>query len=190
MPGCTAATKTGDPCTNKHYSLGLCRKHYMAKRKQEATEEKPETEGPKYISPSEVLIGQDGTPPEGSVDKGAVAPKVGPDGKPLPAYSFSFGTLQVELAWEQLSMLAPSATPLRLTPVQREQLDAAFMAAGITTTNPWVVICMICIPPSVLFLLCHYEEISLNMKRVFKDMAQLASKMKMPPKQKEPERLV
>lgn len=190
MSGCSV-----EGCDNKHYAQGLCRKHYVKKRRQdkeEGEETKEADNEPKFIPPTEVKIGVPGTPPEGSTTP-VQAPKLGPDGKPLPGqpggYSFSFGTLQVELAWEQLSRLAPEATPLRLTPKQREELDRAFEAAGITVNNPWVVIIGIIVPPTVLFVIINYEQIRLNLDKMLKDLTRTVAGLR-GKKQAEPEKMV
>jgi hypothetical protein len=190
MSGCTV-----EGCESKHYSKGLCRKHYLKARRAHSDEEdKPEEQKPTYIPPTEIKIGVPGTPPEGTAPTAPSTP-LGPDGKPLPAkpgqagsYSFSFGSLQVALAWEQLSRLAPDARPLELTPKQREELDAAFAAAGLTVNNPWIVIIGIIVPPTVLFIICNYDQIKLNSEKMFKDLARLAGGLKK--KAPEPERLV
>jgi hypothetical protein len=209
---CTATSKDGSPCPNRHYSKGLCRKHYVQKQRkdkkriepEDSPEDEPSVEDqpkqPDFIPPDEIKIGVPGTPPEGSYipPNQPSQPQIGPDGKPIPpkpggpggTYSFSFGTLQVKLAWEQLSKLAPDAQPLELTTRQEQELDAAFAAAGITINNPWVVIVSIIVPPTVLFIIMHYETIKLNGQKMFKDMARFFAGLNPNKKKEEPERLV
>jgi len=184
---------TVEGCDRKHYSKGLCRKHYVQKARIDNkikepvvpdSEEPLKPEEPKFIPPDEIKIGEPGKPPEGYVPVGGGhlgtgQPEFDKDGKMIKpsggAYSFSFGSMQVALAWEQLSRLAPDAKPLELTPQQRIELDAAFAAAGITVNNPWIVIIGLTLPPTVLFIIMNYEQIKLNGEKMFKDMARFMS---------------
>ena len=127
---------------------------------------------PKYQPPSEILIGVPGPIglPEGSVQN--EAQKVGVDGKPIPPQvQYAVGTLQIEMMWEVLNKWAPnSAVKLELSPIQRTALDQAFINAGLTTTNPWVIIISIVAFPTIVFIFLNYEQIKLGAKGMFDDL--------------------
>ena len=163
-------TCTAPDCNNKHFAKGLCHKHYRQetrRRKGENTDEpKSESDIPKYIPPEEIKIGVQGP---NAVDGGPVQPDPNAPKPPAPI-QYAVGTLQIEMAWEVLNRMAPnSAIKLELTPVQRQALDQAFIQAGLTTTNPWIIIVSIVAFPTIVFILLNYEQIKLGAKGMIDD---------------------
>jgi len=165
-----AHTCTTPGCNSKHFSKGLCQKHYrQAHRRRKDPDNPPAEEGaeaPKYIPPEEIKIGVQGP---NAIPKDAVqdpnAPKV------PPPIQYAVGTLQIEMMWEVLNKWAPnSAVKLELTPIQRQALDAAFIQAGLTTTNPWVIIISIVAFPTIVFIFLNYDSIKLGAKGMFDDL--------------------
>jgi len=166
--GCTVPD-----CTGKHMAKGLCGTHYRQRYRRKKSDDKygitdessTEKPVPAYTPPDEIKIGVQGP---------AAAPPVPvqPDQGPKPALvQYSVGTAQIELIWEWLNRAAPSSpVKLELTPVQRQQLDAAFVQAGLTTTNPWVFIITVVALPTILFCLLNYNEIKNGAKQFFDDI--------------------
>ena len=159
-------------CTNKHLAKGFCQKHYRQKyRKGEepTPDDKPGDESgtpeiPKYTPPEEIMIGKEGPnaiPKEGVQD---------PAKERRPPVQYAIGTLQIEMCWEVLNKWAPnSAVKLELSPLQRQALDSAFIQAGLTTTNPWVIIVSIVAFPTIVFILLNYDQIKLGAASMLDD---------------------
>lgn len=191
MPSCTVT-----PCPNRHYAGGLCRSHYMKRmraRKAEetkalkATNPNPPTQVP--TPPTKTVSGYvknlpflNDTPVDplkiGIGEKGAPAPVPGGPAKTTTGYQFNIGIEYVEMGYEFLNSAAPNARiKLKLTEVQKANLEAAFSAVGIGTQNPWLVIVLTIVPPVVLFVILNYDELKLGLGKIFKDMRGAASSM-------------
>ena len=165
----TAEGCTAPGCDKKHFSKGLCQKHYRQqyrKKKGSTDEETPAADIPKYTPPEEIKIGVQG--PVGA----EAGPVIDPNApKPPPPVQYAIGTLQIEMCWEVLNKWAPnSAVKLELSPLQRQALDSAFIQAGLTTTNPWVIIVSIVAFPTIVFILLNYDQIKIGAKGMFDDM--------------------
>jgi len=184
--GCTAPD-----CVRKHYARGLCRTHYLGTRKgafrAQPQVSVPEAAGTKFIPPTEVRPATEikiGEQAPSTVQIGAGPAPAPPAGPPAPpAFQINLGTGEIDLFYEWLNSMAPDAPyKIKLTPQQRTNLDAAFAAAGLTTTNPWIVIAVTIGIPLVLFVVMNYEQLSKNIKAMVTDMKKFGQKKKEPEK--------
>jgi len=181
MPNCTVSG-----CETRHYAGGLCRSHYMKRMRAKKTEEikalkasnpKPAPTQPtktpsgyvttlpfsnKPIDARTIGIGEKGAPPSTTPVQPGIAPK---------PYQFNIGTEYIEMGYEFLNTAAPNAKyKLKLTDVQRANLDAAFAAVGMGTQNPWIVIVLTIIPPVGMFIVLNYDELKLGLGKMFTDL--------------------
>lgn len=205
MTNCTVSG-----CERRHYATGLCRRHYMqrkrAMKKEEqqklnvAVKEQQEKRETKQILletrpplPKEkekdtktayvttLPFSSDTIDPKkiGIGEKSTTSTTPPPAPGPAKPFQFNIGIEFVEMGYEYLNAAAPnSRIKLKLTEIQKANLEAAFAAVGIGTQNPWVVIVLTIIPPVALFVILNYDELKIGLGKIFGDMKKAVVKEK------------